>query len=158
MNSLTRRIFLAAGLAIGGLSPLQAEEILLTIETASGKTETFDRARLLALPQQELVTHTSVTDGPQTFTGPLMRDVLGAAGVSGDTLTALALNDYEIELPTEDFMQYDVLAALEMNGEILTPRDKGPIWIVYPRDHFVELQDIYYDYRWIWQLARLEEQ
>jgi hypothetical protein len=43
-----------------------------------------------------------------------------------------------------------------MDGERLLPRDKGPIWIVYPRDDFPELTDIRYDYRWVWQLTRLE--
>ncbi|PJE30985.1 hypothetical protein SAMN06297129_3692 [Pseudooceanicola antarcticus] len=158
MNTFSRRMLLVAGLALASITPARAEDILLTIETASGQEEHFDRERLLALPQHELVTHTSVTDGVQTFTGPFMRDLLAEAGVTAETLTAIALNDYQIELPAEDFTRYDVVAALEMNGETLTPRDKGPIWIVYPRDEFVELQDIYYDYRWVWQLVRLEEQ
>jgi len=108
------------------------------------------------LPQHELTTHTSVTDGPQRFGGPLMRDLLQEAGLQADNVLAVALNDYEIEIPTSDFARFDVIAATSMNGQPLTLRDKGPIWIVYPRDEHKELQDIRYDYRWVWQLARLE--
>lgn len=111
---------------------------------------------LAALPQQKVVTHTSVTDGPQVFVGPLMRDVMADAGLKVDWITAIALNEYEISIPTQDFIRFDVIAALSMNGEALTPRDKGPVWIVYPRDDHRELQDIRYDYRWVWQLTRIE--
>lgn len=111
---------------------------------------------LAALPQHKIVTHTSVTDGPQVFVGPLMRDVMADAGLEVDTITATALNDYEIAIPTSDFTRFNVIAALSMNGEALTPRDKGPVWIVYPRDDHTELQDIRYDYRWVWQLIRIE--
>ena len=36
------------------------------------------------------------------------------------------------------------------------PDDKGPFWIVYPRDQHEVLQDIRYDYRWVWQLDSLQ--
>lgn len=111
---------------------------------------------LASLPQHKIVTHTSVTDGPQVFVGPLMRDVLADAGLEAETIMATALNDYEIAIPTSDFTRFDVIAALSMNGEALTPRDKGPVWIVYPRDDHHELQDIRYDYRWVWQLIRIQ--
>lgn len=150
---ICRRFPVLFSLAIA--APLLAGETLLTIQTPAG-AQSYDRDRLQALPQREVVTHTSVTDGPQSFVGPLMRDLLQDAGVTGGTVLAVALNDYEIDLPVTDFARYDVIAALEMNGIDLTPRDKGPIWIVYPRDAHRELQDIDYDYRWVWQLTRLD--
>ncbi len=114
------------------------------------------RADLEALPQHVIETHTVVTDGLRRFEGPLMRDLLAHLGAEGDAVVARALNDYEITIPVADFEDYDVVAALTMDGERLSPRDRGPIWIVYPRDDHAELQDIRYDYRWVWQLARLE--
>ena len=38
----------------------------------------------------------------------------------------------------------------------LTARDKGPIWIVYPRDDIPELRNPRMDANWIWQLAKIE--
>ncbi len=37
----------------------------------------------------------------------------------------------------------------------LTRRDKGPLWLVYPRDNDAVLQDAKYDHRWAWQLSQL---
>ncbi|PTW55681.1 hypothetical protein C8N35_1124 [Breoghania corrubedonensis] len=139
-------------------SPSLAQEgVLLTVlDTASGEPVTFDRDALEALPRHTVDTHTSVTDGVRHFEGPLMRDVLAAAHFSGKEVLAIALNDYEVTIPVSDFERFDVIAALEMDGEILTARDRGPVWIVYPRDAHAELQDIRFDYRWVWQLTRIQ--
>jgi hypothetical protein len=45
-----------------------------------------------------------------------------------------------------------------MDGQTLSRDDKGPLWIVYPRDDHEALQDIRYDYRWVWQLYQLDVQ
>jgi len=42
-----------------------------------------------------------------------------------------------------------------MNGQALRIRDKGPIWIVYPRDDYPELAVDAMDQRWIWQVKEL---
>jgi hypothetical protein len=150
-------ICVAAALLCAASPALAQGEVLLTVlDSASGKEITFDRGDLEALPRHRLDTHTSVTDGVHHFEGPLMRDVLGVAQSPGEEILAIALNDYEITIPLSDFERFDVIAALEMDGKALTPRDKGPIWIVYPRDEHAELQDIRFDYRWVWQLCRIE--
>jgi hypothetical protein len=118
----------------------------------------LDRRLIEALPQHKLETTTVVTDGVNVFEGFLVRDLLEALGAHGETVTATALNDYVIDIPYSDFERFDVLAAHSMDGERLTPQDKGPLWIVYPRDDHTELQDIRYDYRWVWQLVRLDIQ
>ncbi|MCG6657666.1 molybdopterin-dependent oxidoreductase [Halomonas campisalis] len=123
-----------------------------------GEEAHFDRRLLEALPPRELATSTVVTDGVNHFEGVLMRDLLERVGAEGDTAVATALNDYVVDIPLEDFHDFDVVVATHMDGEKLTPRDKGPLWIVYPRDDHSELQDIRYDYRWVWQLERLEIQ
>ena len=116
----------------------------------------FDRAMLDGFSQRTLDTGTVVTDGVSRFEGFLMRDLLEAVGAEGDEVVATALNDYLVEIPMEDFHDYDVIVAHTQDGETLTPRDKGPLWIVYPRDDHDELDDIRYDYRWVWQLMHLE--
>lgn len=128
----------------------------ITGTVADGAPVSLTRADLEALPQHVIETHTVVTDGVRSFEGPLMRDLLDHVGADGEEVVALALNDYEVTIPVADFENYDVVAALTMDGERLSPRDRGPIWIVYPRDDHAALQDIRYDYRWVWQLASLE--
>ncbi|WP_229738078.1 molybdopterin-dependent oxidoreductase [Sinisalibacter lacisalsi] len=134
----------------------EAGEVLLTVtgRVAEAPVE-LTRADLEALPQRSLITATTVTDGRPEFEGFLMRDLLEHLGAEGDSVVALALNDYRAEIPVSDFEDYDVLGALTMDGAQLSPRDKGPVWIVYPRDDHRELQDIRYDMRWVWQLVSL---
>ncbi|HTM78086.1 MAG TPA: oxidoreductase [Devosia sp.] len=116
----------------------------------------FDMAMLKALPMVQLETSTAVTDGVRRFEGFLMRDLLALVGASGATVTATALNDYVMEFAGAEFEEFDVVVAYAMDGEMLLASDKGPLWIVYPRDQHRELQDIRYDYRWVWQLNRLD--
>lgn len=141
--------------------PSPEGEIVLTItgqiaHANNGDSALFDEAMLAALPSASLETTTVVTDGVRQFDGFLMRDLLTLVGADGETVSATALNDYIIDIPMEDFERFDVLVATHMDGQRLLPSDKGPLWIVYPRDDHAQLQDIRYDYRWVWQLVRLK--
>jgi hypothetical protein len=149
------------GLASAGEAlPSPAGKVILTI---SGKIEranasgsaALDREMLQRVGERTIRTTTVWTDGVKTFEGPLVRDVLTLVGAHGTSVKATALNDYVVEIPIADFEKYDVVLALRMDGRDLQPTDKGPIWIVYPRDQFPELQNPRYDERWCWQLARL---
>ncbi|MGH6762492.1 MAG: molybdopterin-dependent oxidoreductase [Phyllobacterium sp.] len=116
----------------------------------------FDREMLERVGTLTVTTSTAWTDGKHEFTGVLVREVLERVGADKKTAArASALNDYSIEIPIADFQKYDVILAWRMDGKDLTARDKGPLWIVYPRDHFRELQDERNDQRWVWQLNRL---
>lgn len=115
----------------------------------------FDRRMLSSLGQIEIRTTTDWTDGATRFRGPKLRDVLDAVGAAGGRLTATALNDYAIQIPIQDAQDYDVILAMEQDGEPLSIRTKGPIWIVYPRDDHDELRSVEFNSRWIWQLASL---
>ncbi|WP_180978286.1 molybdopterin-dependent oxidoreductase [Halomonas urumqiensis] len=126
--------------------------------TNVGDEAHFDRAMLERLPRRTLATSTVVTDGINHFEGFMLRDLLEWVGADGQRAIASALNDYEIDIPMADFHTFDVLLADTMDGDRLTVRDKGPLWIVYPRDDHAKLQDIRYDYRWVWQLNHLEIQ
>lgn len=116
----------------------------------------LDRDALHSLPPVTIKTTTVVTDGVHSFTGFLMRDLLESLDAQGDQVRAIALNDYVVDIPVTDFYDYDVIVAYNMDGDVLTRDDKGPLWIVYPRDDHKALQDIRYDYRWVWQLYQLE--
>ncbi|WP_289042681.1 molybdopterin-dependent oxidoreductase [uncultured Aliiroseovarius sp.] len=116
----------------------------------------LDFSQLRDLPQIGIETSTVVTDGTHRFTGFLMRDLLEHLDAQGDRVMATGLNDYVVDIPASDFMQFDVIIAHSMDGKALDRADKGPLWIIYPRDDHTELQDIRYDYRWVWQLSEIE--
>lgn len=52
----------------------------------------FGRPMLQGLPQTSFTTSTPWDAQPRRFTGPLLRDVLGAAGCQGQTLRLIAPN------------------------------------------------------------------
>ncbi|MEI4261318.1 molybdopterin-dependent oxidoreductase [Roseovarius sp. D0-M9] len=152
------RFALALGLVLVA-APSVAQDPILTVTGAGSDAEiSFTRDDLLDLPQHQVATNTSVTDGTVEFEGFLMRDLLETYPAEGEVVVAAALNDYRIEIPISDFERFDVIGALSMDGAALSPRDKGPVWIVYPRDDHPELQDIRYDTRWVWQLTSLHVQ
>ena len=135
-------------------------EVMLIVDGAiqhhNGQGEArLDLDIIRSLPAHSLHTTTAVTDGVRRFDGILMRDLLQSVGAQGTRIEARALNNYTVDIPVADFNDYDVLLATHMDGERLLPSGKGPFWIVYPRDHWRQLQDIRYDYRWVWQLHRI---
>lgn len=135
-------------------------KVILTItgeigNTNNGASAEFDRAMLENLGESTLTTWTPWTEGDQVFQGILVRTLLESVGSRGKTLSLRALNDYVVDIPVSDFIDYPVVAALKRNGKYLRVRDKGPIWIVYPRDDFPELQTSVMDQKWIWQLKTI---
>ena len=140
--------------------PVPEGKVVLTVSGAISNTNVgnkaqFDWQMLEALPVHQLSTDTSVTTGVHEFTGFLLSDLFEKVGATGKQVTAIALNDYEVTIAMEEFKRFQVIAAYQQDGKRLTPADKGPLWIVYPRSQHAELRDIRYDYRWVWQLVEL---
>jgi hypothetical protein len=59
---------------------------------------------------------------------------LAAAEVKGESMNPIALDDYQAKIPFSDATDYDVILAHQMDGKTLTPKDKGPLFVVYPYD------------------------
>lgn len=116
----------------------------------------FDMAMLQALPQHSFTTQTPWYAEPVKFTGPLLRDVLAAAGAKGEGITAIALNDYRNEIPFSDALKYDLIVATMMNDQPMPVREKGPLFLVYPFDSKAELQAATFYNRSAWQLRALQ--
>ena len=109
-------------------------------------------------PEQERIDiHYISTEIHKLYEEMVVKKHLDPLGISAQAkhVEATALNDYLVDIPLADFYEYDVLLATHMDGVLLQPTDKGPLWIVYPRDKHRKLQDIRYDYRWVWQLKHL---
>lgn len=116
----------------------------------------FDMALLGQMAQHRVKTRTPWHSGEPEFTGPLLRDVLAAAGAEGRTLRMWALNDYRVDIPTEDVLRLDVIVARLVDQQPIGVRDKGPLFVIYPFDRHPELRNALYLSRCIWQLRRIE--
>ena len=94
--------------------------------------------------------------GTVFLAGPAATETSPAAvGATGGRVTAIALNDYACELPIEDFAKYNVIPALERDGQYMPVRDKGPLFFVYPYDNSPELRSQKFYSRSVWQVSRL---
>lgn len=165
--TIQRRLISTAllGLAVLGAGAVWALDapqgkVVLTLsgqitEKNQGDTAVFTMAMLEKLPQHSFTTQTPWYPKPVEFSGPLLRDVLKAAGAKGSKLEAVALNDYKTEIPSQDATQHDVIVARLMNGKPMPVREKGPLFIVYPFDKKAELNAEAYYNRSAWQLARI---
>jgi len=116
----------------------------------------FDMAMLAALPQSSFSARTPWYAERRTFTGPLLRDVLAAAGARGTLLQMRALNDYRVEVPWEDAQRHDPILARLLDGQPMAVRDKGPLFLIYPFDDHPELRSAVYYSRSAWQLRAIE--
>jgi len=134
--------------------------VILTVEgkiarTNAGKEARFDRKMLEALGMHTLKTSNPFDTGIHTYEGIRISDLLKKVGADGDTLVAYALDGYAVEIPVADTVKYPAMLAMVSNGKVMTVRNKGPIWVVYPIDKYPELKDEKYSSRSIWQLERL---
>ncbi len=147
-----------AGLTFGTHASSDSELLVVRLSGDDDRPKFgFTEEELRALPQVKVATATEFTDGVVEFVGPLARDVLAAADLGPAELARLvAANDYSVVVPVTDFQNYDVIMALEADGNKLSRRDKGPIWLIYPLDDHTELQDPSYTIRLVWQLTTVE--
>ena len=144
---------MAIGVLIVAVSA-EAEEALLEVKHGE-VIEFLSRADLSAMPTTEFTTSTLWTKGEVRFTGVLLKDFVDAFDLTGKPLKATAINDYAVDIPAEDAVDDGPIIAYLMNDQTMSPRDKGPFWIVYPYDSNVEYQSETYYSRSIWQLNRI---
>jgi hypothetical protein len=129
----------------------------LALVGADSATLELSLEQLEAMPQETVATENEFSDGVVSYRGPLVRDVLAQAGLDQlETVRFIAANDYFVDIPTTDFRDYDAILAMEANGEKLSRREKGPLWLMYPISEHAELRDPIYLRRLIWQVVRIE--
>lgn len=162
-----RRRLLVAALPALALAPARALEapvgaVVLQLAgrgigkpNRDGRAE-FDMAMLERLSQRTITTVTPWYPNERAFSGPLLRDVLDAAQVSGERARLVALNDYRVEVPLADARQYDVIVARLLDGKPMGVREKGPLFVMYPFDQRPDLRNITYYSRCVWQLKAIE--
>jgi hypothetical protein len=161
----TAACLLAAMLAVVASPPALALDppagsVVLTVSGRlahpnQGADAAFDMAMLEKLPQHTFRTRTPWYKQPRKFTGPLLRDVLAAAGAAGATLRAIALNDYAVDIPVDDTMNHEVIVARLLDDKPVSVRDKGPLFIMYPFDENPELKNMIHFSRAAWQLKAI---
>lgn len=131
-----------------------AQDILTVSNGEETKSYTFED--LLAFEQEIVETTNDYVDELATFQGPSLQSLLEDSDIDRDAeLKMSAINDFTISVPAEDAFLYGVILALLRDGEQMSVRDKGPIWVIYPMDDNPELRDDMYNGRLVWQLKSI---
>lgn len=140
-----------AGLCLAG----NASGYDLVVRDHSGQAH-YTQAELLALDNTVLTTDTPWTDGLLAFEGARLARVLEDAGVEAEQLLASALNGYSVVISVPEAIQEGAFIAVQIDGEPMRVRDKGPFWLVFPWVDRPELLSREVRSWSVWQLERLE--
>ncbi|SFP14394.1 molybdopterin-dependent oxidoreductase [Tranquillimonas alkanivorans] len=155
-------VFHGFSAALHAATPLPAPngEVLLRvtgdIAEALQPEAAFDREMLAELGERTIETTTPWTRGKQSFTGVPLHDLLDRLGVEDGTLRVIALNDYAASVPVEDAVEDGPILAYARNGEEMTIRDKGPLWLIYPYDSDNNYRTETIFARSVWQVGHIE--
>lgn len=95
-------------------------------------------------------------DGPvYIFEGPLLRDVMAAAGASGTLLKVTAVDGYYREIVRQDVEPHGVILAIKRDGRYLGLGDFGPSWIALPRLDEAPLKGEN-DEKWVYAILHID--
>ena len=149
--------------ALPSMASAPQPKVLLTVSGRIGRinndaTDTFDftEAEFLKLGTTSITTGTPWTP-TSMFAGPLLLDVMRAAGVTSGKLVLKTLDDYSAPIPWDDLVRYGVILAHSQDGQRLSNKRWGPLWTIYPRDQNpAALKGPIAESRFIWQVDRIE--
>ncbi|MBJ7537746.1 molybdopterin-dependent oxidoreductase [Marinomonas transparens] len=127
----------------------------ITHTNTNNGTAEFDRDMLLALGVLSKKTTTPWSEGVDEYQGPLLRSVMEVVGSKSKTLSVKALNDYAALMPVQDAYDYPVILAMDMNGEPMSVRNKGPLFILYPFSDMPSLNNEVIHNRSVWQIKSI---
>ncbi len=154
-----RHFFRAAVFTLAMPVAAFAQDILSVMGPDGTAVKTYSLEQLDALEQTTYVTKNPFIDGTSEFSGPLARVVFADAGQDmpkDAQVRVSAINDYKIDMPLSDILDYDVMLATRRDGQPMSLREKGPIWIMYPISDHLELEDEAINSRLVWQTKSIQ--
>jgi hypothetical protein len=158
--TLVLSLLTGATAVAGGLAPPEGKVILTltgAIHATNGESAaSFDLTMLDAMPGRETTAATPWFEDVHTFQGVLLSEVVAAVGAEGRDLRVRAINGYEATIPAADVADLPIILATRIDGQELSVRDKGPIFIVYPFDLGPHLYNENYFSRSVWQVVSIQ--
>jgi len=105
------------------------------------KARAFDFGALTALPAVTISPTLEYDRKVHRLRGPLLVDVLAAAGVTGDAgkLAMRAVDGYAPTLPLADARKYRFIVATHLDGRPMPLGGLGPLWAVYEADRYPDM-------------------
>lgn len=122
----------------GPLDPV-LDQMMVKQKIAFDKAYAFDFAALAALPAVTIKPTLEYDEKPHTLKGPLLADVLKAAGASGTKLLMRAVDGYAPAISVADATKFRFIVATHLDGKPMPLGGLGPLWALYDADRFPEM-------------------
>lgn len=149
---------LAVFLACGGFGwAAHAEEpVLVVAGLPDGAELQLGLDDLREMGATDLQTGTPWSESVSTFTGVTGRRFVEALEAAGTEVAADAINNYHVAIPFDVFASDELFIAFARDGQPMSVREKGPLWIIFPYDSDPLYHSDTYKAYSIWSLIRLE--
>jgi hypothetical protein len=125
----------------GALDPA-LDQMMAKQKIKFDKAHAFDFAALAALPAVTIKPTLEYDSKPHTLKGPLLAEVLKAAGVKLNDKTTVflrAVDGYAAQVTAAEIAKYRFIVATHMDGQPLSLGGLGPLWAVYDADRFPDM-------------------
>lgn len=123
----------------GPFDPVR-DQMMAKQKLAFDKARAFDFGALTALPAVTIRPTLEYDGKPHALRGPLLADVLAAAGAAGDGKLAMrAVDGYAPTLSLADARRYRYIVATHLDGQTMALGGLGPLWAVYDADRFPDM-------------------
>lgn len=145
----------------GPLNPA-LDQMMAKQKVSFDRAYTFDFGALTALPSVSLNPTLEYDAQAHTLEGPLLSDVVAAAGATAGTQTTLllqAVDGYAVPLALADAIKYRYIVATHLDGKPMALGGLGPLWAVYEPDAFATLTARPLNQRFVfcpWALYRID--
>lgn len=119
-----------------------ADQMMHRQRLAFDKAFTFDFAALAALPAITIKPTLEYDSRPHTLSGPLLVDVLKAAGAQagdGSNLILRAVDGYAVAVALARAKAQRYIVATHMDGAPMALGGLGPLWAIYDADRVPEM-------------------
>lgn len=124
----------------GALDPA-LDQMMAKQKLQFDKAYVFDFSALAALPAISIKPTLEYDSKVHTLKGPLLTDVVRAAGAPDDSARLLlrAVDGYSIVLSLADARKYRFIVATHLDGQTMPLGGLGPVWAVYDADRYPDM-------------------
>lgn len=124
----------------GPFDPIR-DQMMAKQKLTFAQAHAFDFATLAGLPAVTIQPTLEYDRKQHRLSGPLLVDVLAAAGVRGreGRLAMRAVDGYAPTIALADAAKYRFIVATHLDGATMPLGGLGPLWAVYDADRFADM-------------------
>jgi len=125
----------------GPLDPM-LDQLMVRQKLAFSKAHTFEFGALAAMPAVTINPTLEYDRRPHTLAGPLLADVMAAAGVRTTAKTTYfvrAIDGYAAPVTAQHAVERRFILATHLDGQPMALGGLGPLWTMYDADRVPEM-------------------